>query len=85
MVLTGILIEKGKLVRPVRGITIAGNFQKLLQKVNGVANDVTFLWQSGRADSSDCRYRCQRHVKSVKNMICILSESGSLWYHKEQK
>ena len=44
---SGILIEKGKLVRPVRGITIAGNFQKLLQKVNGVANDVTFYGSQG--------------------------------------
>ncbi len=44
---SGILIEKGRLVRPVRGITIAGNFQKLLQKVNGVANDVTFYGSQG--------------------------------------
>ena len=44
---SGILIEKGKLVRPVRGITIAGNFQKLLQKVNGVANDLTFYGSQG--------------------------------------
>ncbi len=44
---SGILIEHGKFSRPVRGITIAGNFQQLLQKVSGVANDVTFYGSQG--------------------------------------
>lgn len=44
---SGILIEKGQLTRPVRGITIAGNFQKLLQKVSGVGNDLTFYGSQG--------------------------------------
>ncbi len=44
---SGILIEHGRFSRPVRGITIAGNFQKLLQKVSGVANDLTFYGSQG--------------------------------------
>ncbi len=44
---SGILIEHGKFSRPVRGITIAGNFQQLLQKVSGVANDLTFYGSQG--------------------------------------
>ena len=44
---SGILIEQGKLTVPVRGITIAGNFQQLLQQVNGVGNDLTFYGGQG--------------------------------------
>lgn len=44
---SGILIEHGRLSRPVRGITIAGNFQQLLQKVCGVGNDLTFYGSQG--------------------------------------
>lgn len=44
---SGILIEQGKLTRPVRGITIAGNFQQLLQQVNGIGNDLTFFGGQG--------------------------------------
>lgn len=44
---SGILIENGQLTKPVRGITIAGNFQHLLQQINGVGNDLTFFGSQG--------------------------------------
>lgn len=44
---SGILIEHGKFSRPVRGITIAGNFQQLLLKVNGVGTDLIFYGSQG--------------------------------------
>lgn len=44
---SGILIEHGVLSRPVRGVTIAGNLQQLLQKIHGVGNDLTFYGSHG--------------------------------------
>lgn len=44
---SGILIEHGRLTKPVRGITIAGNFQQLLSKISGVGNDLTFFGSQG--------------------------------------
>lgn len=44
---SGILIEYGQLTRPVRGITIAGNLQQLLQQISGVGSDLTFYGSSG--------------------------------------
>lgn len=44
---SGILIEHGKLSHPVRGITIAGNFQQLLQKISGIGSDLTFYGSQG--------------------------------------
>ena len=44
---SGILIEHGHLTQPVRGITIAGNFQQLLKKINGIGNDLTFFGSQG--------------------------------------
>lgn len=44
---SGILIEHGQLTRPVRGITIAGNLQQLMQQINGVGNDLMFFGSSG--------------------------------------
>ena len=44
---SGILIEHGQLTRPVRGITIAGNFQELLKQISGVGNDLTFFGSQG--------------------------------------
>jgi PmbA protein len=44
---TGILIENGELTRPVRGVTIAGNIQELLFRVDGVGNDLKFLGSYG--------------------------------------
>ena len=44
---SGILIEHGRFSRPVRGITIAGNFQQLLQKISGVGSDLTFYGSQG--------------------------------------
>ena len=42
-----ILIENGKLTHPVRGITIAGNFQQLLKQINGIGSDLTFFGGQG--------------------------------------
>ena len=44
---SGILIEHGCFSRRVRGITIAGNFQQLLQKISGVGQDLTFYGGQG--------------------------------------
>jgi len=44
---SGIWIENGQLTKPVRGMTIAGNFQQLLQKIDGAANDLTFFGSKG--------------------------------------
>ena len=44
---SGILIEHGKLSHPVRGITIAGNFQQLLQKISGIGSDLTYYGSQG--------------------------------------
>lgn len=44
---SGIMIEHGKLTHPVRGITVAGNFQQLLQKISGVGNEVVFYGGQG--------------------------------------
>ena len=44
---SGILIEHGQLTHPVRGITIAGNFQQLLQKISGIGSDLTFFGSQG--------------------------------------
>lgn len=38
----GFLIENGQKVRPVDGITVAGNFYKLLKDVQAVGTDLTF-------------------------------------------
>ncbi|SET21109.1 TldD/PmbA family protein [Anaerobranca gottschalkii] len=38
----GFLIEKGKIVRPVDQITIAGNFYEVLQDIEEVGNDLEF-------------------------------------------
>ena len=43
----GILIEKGKLTHPVRGITIAGNLQDVLQNIDLIGNDLTFYGTVG--------------------------------------
>ena len=44
---SGILIEHGQFIRPIRGVTIAGNFQELLQKISGVGDDLTFFGGQG--------------------------------------
>jgi len=38
----GIMIEKGQMTYPVRGITIAGNLLNFLQDIESVANDLRF-------------------------------------------
>jgi PmbA protein len=44
---SGILIEKGKMSYPVRGITIAGNLYGFLKDIEGVANDLRFFGAIG--------------------------------------
>lgn len=44
---SGLLIEHGRFTRPVRGITIAGNFQQLLQQISGVGTDLNFYGSHG--------------------------------------
>lgn len=44
---SGIWIKQGQLAQPVRGLTIAGNFQTLLQKIDAVADDLTFFGSKG--------------------------------------
>ncbi len=44
---SGILIERGQLTHPVRGIAIAGNFQQLLQNISGIGNDLVFYGAQG--------------------------------------
>ncbi len=44
---SGLLIEHGRLSRPVRGVTIAGNFRQFLQNIGGVGKDLTFFGGQG--------------------------------------
>lgn len=44
---SGILIEKGKLTRPVRGFAVAGNVLELFQKVTDISNDLRFFGNVG--------------------------------------
>ncbi|MDN5346874.1 MAG: PmbA protein [Clostridia bacterium] len=44
---SGLLIEKGELTRPVRGVAIAGNLIGLLEAVDGVGNDLVFFGATG--------------------------------------
>jgi PmbA protein len=43
----GILIENGKLTRPVRGIAIAGNLLKMLSQVQEVGSDLRWFGSTG--------------------------------------
>ena len=45
--LTGHWIENGKLTRPVKELTVAGNVIALMKKVVGVANDLRFMFAGG--------------------------------------
>ncbi len=42
---SGVLVEDGKVVRAVKGVTLAGNVFQLLSKVDAVSNDLT--WAGG--------------------------------------
>jgi PmbA protein len=44
---SGLLIEKGELTKPVRGIAIAGNVFDLLFSIDGVGSDLTFFAGKG--------------------------------------
>ncbi|MDI3281257.1 MAG: metallopeptidase TldD-related protein, partial [Bacillota bacterium] len=39
----GLLLRDGQVVRPVRGVTVAGNLLALLQGIDGLADDLRFL------------------------------------------
>lgn len=43
----GLLIEKGQLTKPVRGVTIAGNILQLLDSVEAVGSDLRFFGGRG--------------------------------------
>jgi PmbA protein len=43
----GILIEKGKLTRPVRGFAVAGNVLELFQRMTDISNDLKFFGKVG--------------------------------------
>ncbi|MBC9784916.1 TldD/PmbA family protein [Heliobacterium chlorum] len=43
----GILIEKGRLTTPVRGVAIAGNLLEWLHRIDGIGNDLTFFIGKG--------------------------------------
>lgn len=43
----GLLIEKGRLTRPVKGVAVAGNIKELLMKVEAVGDDLTFFVGKG--------------------------------------
>ncbi len=40
---SGIMIEKGKMTHPVRGVTIAGNLFDFLKDIEGIGNDLRFF------------------------------------------
>ncbi len=44
---SGVVIEKGRIVQSVRGVTLAGNIMGLLTKVDAVADDMTWHGQFG--------------------------------------
>jgi PmbA protein len=44
---SGILIENGKLSRPVRGFAVAGNILEILRRVTDVGNDLRFFGTTG--------------------------------------
>ena len=44
---SGLLIENGEITRPVRGVTVAGNIQDLLQHIEAVGDDRRFFGSCG--------------------------------------
>jgi PmbA protein len=44
---SGILIENGKLTRPVRGFAVAGNVLELFRKMTDISNDLKFFGNVG--------------------------------------
>lgn len=44
---SGLWVENGKFIKPIRGVTIAGNFKTLLMDIEMVADDLTFFGSSG--------------------------------------
>ena len=44
---SGLAIEQGRLGRPVRGVTVAGNLKDLLRGISAVGNDLRFFGAYG--------------------------------------
>ena len=44
---SGILIEKGKLTRPVRGFAVAGNVMEVFRKITDISSDLKFFGNIG--------------------------------------
>jgi PmbA protein len=44
---SGILIEGGKLTRPVRGFAVAGNVLELFKRMTDISNDLRFFGNVG--------------------------------------
>jgi len=44
---SGILIEKGKLTRPIRGFAVAGNVLDLFRRITDIGNDMRFFGKIG--------------------------------------
>jgi PmbA protein len=44
---SGILIEKGKLTRPVRGFAVAGNILELFRRMTDISSDIRFFGRVG--------------------------------------
>jgi len=44
---SGLTIEQGRLGRPVRGVTVAGNLKDLLRRISAVGNDLRFFGAYG--------------------------------------
>ncbi|HOW28074.1 MAG TPA: TldD/PmbA family protein [Elusimicrobiota bacterium] len=44
---SGLLVEKGKIVRAVKGVTLAGNIRGLLKNIEEVARDLTWYGSTG--------------------------------------
>ena len=44
---SGILIENGKLTRPVRGFAVAGNVLDVFKKITDIGNDIRFFGNTG--------------------------------------
>lgn len=44
---SGYLLEKGRVAKAVKGVTLAGNLLDLLKKVDGVADDLTWYGSTG--------------------------------------
>jgi PmbA protein len=52
----GLWIENGRFVHPVQEVTIAGNLREMLNNIEMVGNDVTFLGTIASPHAEDRKY-----------------------------